>query len=85
LQMGLISQVVPLMELDQTCKNLAEQLKTKNSASSMGLIKELFARVHGMSTNDALDYASNLNALARMTDDYKKGIEAYLNNEPIKW
>lgn len=85
LQIGLVSHVVPLIELEQATKQLAEQLKTKNSASSMGLIKELFARIHGMSTNDALDYASNLNALARMTDDYKKGIEAYLNNEIIKW
>jgi methylglutaconyl-CoA hydratase len=85
LSLGLISQVSPLVELERTTKQLAEQLKTKNSASSMGLIKELFARGHGMSTNDALDYASNLNALARMTDDCKKGIEAFLNNEPIKW
>ena len=83
--MGLISQVTPLVELERATKQLAEHLKTKNSSSSMGLLKELFARVHGMSTNDALDYASNLNALARMTDDCKKGIEAFLNNEPVKW
>jgi methylglutaconyl-CoA hydratase len=84
-QIGLVSQVVPLVDLERTTKQLAELLKTKNSSSSMGLIKELFSRAHGMSTNDALDYASNLNALARMTDDCKKGIEAFLNNETIKW
>ena len=51
----------------------------------MGLIKELLARIHGMSTNDALDYAANLNALTRMTDDCKKGIEAFLRKEPVRW
>jgi methylglutaconyl-CoA hydratase len=51
----------------------------------MGLIKELLSRVPGMVTNDALDYASHLNALTRMTDDCKKGIDAFLNTKSIKW
>jgi len=38
-----------------------------------------------MSTVDALDYAANLNALTRMTDDCKKGVDAFLNKEEQKW
>jgi methylglutaconyl-CoA hydratase len=51
----------------------------------MGLIKELLARIHGMPTKDALEYASNLNALTRMTDDCKRGIDAFLKKEKIEW
>jgi len=83
--LGLVSRVVPAMELERSGMELARDLVSKNSGSSMGLIKELMARVPGMSTNEALDYAANLNALTRMTDDCKKGIDAFLKKEKHTW
>ncbi|MGB2867317.1 MAG: enoyl-CoA hydratase-related protein [Bacteroidota bacterium] len=85
MRIGLVNEIVPAIELNSAGMKLAVEMVQKNSASSMGLVKELLARVHGMSTNDALDYAANLNALTRMTDDCKKGIESFLKKEPIKW
>jgi methylglutaconyl-CoA hydratase len=82
---GLVNHVVPETELDGFTVNLAREMARNCSPSSLGLIKELLARLHGMSTSDALDYASNLNALTRMTDDCKKGIEAFLKKEPLRW
>lgn len=82
---GLVNHVVPETELDEFTVNLAREMARNCSPSSLGLIKELLARLHGMSTSDALDYASNLNALTRMTDDCKKGIEAFLKKEPLRW
>jgi methylglutaconyl-CoA hydratase len=84
-KLGLVSYVVPAIELEEIGTELANELITNNSSTSMGLIKELLARVHGMATSDALEYASHLDALTRMTDDCKKGIEAFLNTKPIKW
>jgi methylglutaconyl-CoA hydratase len=84
-RIGLVTRTVPAMELEKAGQVLAADLAAKNSASSMGLIKELLARVHGMATSDALEYAANLNALTRMTDDCKRGIEAFLNKEEIRW
>ena len=84
-ELGLISTVVPAIELEKKGMQLANELVDNNSGTAMGLIKELLARVHGMSTSDALDYASHLNALSRMTDDCKRGIEAILNTKSIKW
>jgi methylglutaconyl-CoA hydratase len=84
-ELGLISKVVPAIQLEQIGIELATELITNNSGTSMGLVKELLARVHGMATGDALEYSSHLNALTRMTDDCKQGIEAFLNNKPIKW
>ena len=84
-EIGLASYVVPGKELRAFGLNLAHELAVRNSASSMGLVKELTARIHGMSTNDALDYAANLNALTRMTEDCKKGVEAFLKKESIDW
>lgn len=84
-ELGLISKAVPAIELEKIGAQFANDLITTNSGTSMGLIKELLARVHGMATSEALEYASHLNALTRMTDDCKKGIEAFLNTKPIKW
>lgn len=85
LRVGLANFVVPETELEKFGYAIAGELVRNSSASSMGLIKELLARIHGMSTNDALDYAANLNALTRMTEDCKKGIEAFLKKDPLTW
>jgi len=84
-QIGLVNHVVGETELEEAGQRLAEDIVKNCSGASMGLIKELLARIHGMSTSDALDYASNLNALTRMTEDCKRGVEAFLKKEPIKW
>lgn len=85
LALGLVNKVVPAMELESEGERLAQELAERNSGSSMGLIKELLGRIHGLSTPDALDYAANLNALTRMTEECKKGIAAFLNKEPLRW
>lgn len=85
LHVGLVNKVVPAIELEKAGSEITDELITNNSGSSLGLLKELLSRVHGMAVNDALEYAAHLNALTRMTDDYKKGIEAFLNEKQIKW
>jgi len=85
LRIGLVNVVVPAMQLDQEGEKLAQELADRNSGSSMGLIKELLGRIHGLSTPDALDYAANLNALTRMTEECKRGIAAFLKKEPLRW
>ncbi len=84
-RIGLVNFVVPETEIEQFGFNLAAEIVKNCSPSSLGLIKELLSRMHGMSAADGLSYASNLNALTRMTDDCKKGIDAFLKKEPVKW
>lgn len=85
LRIGLVNLVVPAVHIEQEGTKLANELITHCSGSSMGLVKELIARISGMSMSDALDYAANLNALTRMTDDCKRGIESFLKKEPVTW
>lgn len=84
-RMGLVNYVVPETEIDHFSMNFALELSKNCSSSSLGLIKELLSRIHGMSVTDALSYAANLNALTRMTDDCKRGVDAFLKKEPMKW
>ncbi len=38
-----------------------------------------------MKLEEALDFASQQNAHARNTEDCKKGIDAFLGKQPLKW
>ncbi|MFZ1977851.1 MAG: enoyl-CoA hydratase/isomerase family protein [Bacteroidota bacterium] len=82
---GLVTMAVPAINIKKSGISIAQQLASENSGSSMGLVKELLSRIHGMSVNDAVEYISNLNALARMTQDSQKGMKAILNNEKVNW
>jgi len=83
LKMGLINHSVHSKDLDSKVNELAGML-SKNSQSSIKLTKEMFRTIGGMSFEGALEYACDLNAITRMTDDCKTGVAKFLNKEKGK-
>ncbi|MBS4034899.1 MAG: enoyl-CoA hydratase/isomerase family protein [Ignavibacterium sp.] len=61
-------------------KNLAAKIN-KNSALSTGLTKKMIHSVSDMNLNTAIDFCVNLNVISRTSDDFKKGIQKFLNKE----
>jgi methylglutaconyl-CoA hydratase len=51
----------------------------------MELTKEILYRVQEMPLQESLRYAAEMNAHARGTSDYRRGISAFLNKEKISW
>jgi methylglutaconyl-CoA hydratase len=84
-QLGLINQVVAPEKLEIEVAALAKKLVESNSAQSMKLTKQMISKVQSLSVEDALQYAAEMNAHARGTDDCKKGVAAFLNKEKISW
>jgi methylglutaconyl-CoA hydratase len=84
-ELGLINIVVPANELDSHASALAQELIDQNSAIGMGLCKEMLSKLPGMNLPDALDFAANMNAAARMTPDCKLGISSFLKKEKPQW
>ncbi len=82
---GLVSRAVAAADLENEVQHLADELIANNSVTAMGLSKELLSKVQGMNLVEALDFASNLNAAARMTSDCKQGVQAFLNKHKIEW
>ncbi|TLY29537.1 MAG: enoyl-CoA hydratase/isomerase family protein [Ignavibacteria bacterium] len=82
---GLVSEVVDDGSLTSKVLEFAYQLARSTSGSSLMLTKELFSRYDEMDTRNAMEYAANLNALARKTDDFRRGIDAFLRKEDIDW
>lgn len=82
---GLASMVVPEEELTSAAQDLARELIRQNSGLAMGLCKEMLSKLHGMNLPDALEFAANMNAAARMTQDCRQGIAAFLAKEKLEW
>ncbi|WP_347156461.1 enoyl-CoA hydratase/isomerase family protein [Pontibacter chitinilyticus] len=82
---GLVNFVVPAAALEERVFNFAQKLCAENSRQSMELTKDMIARVQGMGLEEGLQYASEMNAVARSSEDCRRGIAAFLNKEPLAW
>lgn len=85
LQMGLINQVVEADKLESTVQQFAKKITEGNSAESMKLTKQMIGAVPSMPIEQALNYAAEMNAKARGSEDCKRGIAAFLNKEKLSW
>jgi len=75
--LGLVQYVVPCGSLEASVQEYALQV-AKNSPSAIALTKSVLAEQHGMSLKAGLDYAAAMNALARGTEDMKRGLAKFL-------
>lgn len=85
LAMGLIHYISDKDNLESDVKTFASQLIESNSAYAMAVTKQMIAKVQGLPIEEALTFASEMNAKARGSDDCKRGINAFLNKEKITW
>lgn len=85
LAMGLIHYIREKDDLENAVREFALTLIENNSAYAMGVTKQLVAKVQSLPLDDALTFASEMNAKARGSDDCKRGIAAFLNKEKIIW
>jgi methylglutaconyl-CoA hydratase len=82
---GLISHIFPAEHLAAETEKFAKHLVKSNSANSMALTKTLLNSVQEMSVEEGLNLAAEMNAKVRASEDCIKGINAFLNKEPIAW
>ena len=85
LQMGLIHQVVEKNVLEKTVMDYAKKLVRTNSSHAMMLTKQMITKLYSMSLEDSLAFAADMNARARESDDFKRGINGFLNKEKLEW
>jgi methylglutaconyl-CoA hydratase len=65
--------------LDEAMK-LSEKINS-NSASSLKMTKTMINNISNLSAREAVEYCISLNTLSRSTEDFKKGIETFLNKD----
>ncbi len=79
-ELGFSNYVVPSEELESFTMKHCEALN-KLPMSSLALTKEMFKNVPSMSFESSLDYAVDLNAITRMTEECKNGVSSFLNKK----
>jgi methylglutaconyl-CoA hydratase len=84
-QAGLISDVADPGTIREEVFEFALKLCTQASGASLKMTRQMIGRVQSLSLDDALDYAAEMNAHARMTEDCRKGIDAFLKREKLTW
>lgn len=84
-QMGLITEVVAPEKLSASVRQLAASLIKNASAASLQLTRRLIDEVQNYPLEEALERAAKENAIARGTDDCKKGVASFLNKQPLSW
>lgn len=83
--LNLINEYVEHEKLRDYTFEFAQKLTSDNSSLAIGLCKDMIINFGNLNFKQALEYASNMNAVARMTEDCKKGIRAFLEKQKIKW
>jgi methylglutaconyl-CoA hydratase len=78
LEFGLVNQVFADDEFDAAVTLYVESM-SKRSASAVTLSKTLLYHMDNMSFESAIEAGVEMNAIARMTEDCKRGIERFLN------
>lgn len=84
-QYGLINAIVPADQIQDYVRNFIQQLCVQTSMESLTLTKQMIASVQEKTLDAALWQGAETNAKARMTDDCKRGIGAFLNKEKLVW
>jgi len=82
---GLINYIIDPENISSEVYDFAQKLIKSCSADSLALTKNLLAQVPTMNLSEGLNYASEMNAKARSTNDCIRGISAFLNKKTIEW
>ncbi|HTE29922.1 MAG TPA: enoyl-CoA hydratase-related protein [Chryseolinea sp.] len=84
-QVGLISKVVNNEDLESSVHAFASHLIESNSSQALLATKNMLANIQSLTLEDALTYAVEMNASARATADWRKGVGAFLRKEDVTW
>jgi methylglutaconyl-CoA hydratase len=77
LEIGMINRIFPDASFDLEVESYAAQLATR-SASALSLTKSLLYQIDAIAFEAALSAGVQTNAIARLTEDCRRGIEQFL-------
>jgi len=82
---NLITYVTNKDEISQTVRDFALKLCSEASGNSLMVTKQLIGQTTNPALENALNLAVQINARVRESEDFKRGIAAFISKENIKW
>ncbi len=76
--LGLVNRVVPEREWEDAVQRYAREIAT-HSSSAVTLIKRLLYGMDGLSFDEAIARGAEVNTLARLTEDARRGMQTFLS------
>lgn len=83
--LGLVQRLVSAEDIGAVVNRTAHELCESTSQQAVASIKAMLKVIPSMSRDEALDFAARQNAVARGSADCRKGIDAFLQKQPLKW
>lgn len=83
--LGLVQRLVSSDAIENVVNQMAKELCENTSQHAIASVKSMLQTIQGMTRDEALDYAAKQNAVARGSADCRKGIDAFLQKQPLKW
>lgn len=84
-EIALVNYIVSADKIEEEVLAYADKLCKTTSSQSIALTKQLLNNVQDLPLKQALEFAAEMNAHARSTNDCKNGINAFLNKKKIEW
>jgi len=82
--MGLVTEIVAAEEMMKSAHALAQALLL-NSPQAMGAVKALLSRHNSQGLDEELEDAIEANAQQRASEDFKEGVQAFLQRRRANW
>lgn len=84
-EIGIVNRVVDKLTLEKEVNDFAAEIISNASPQSLALTKKMISEVQHLTLQEALDFAARQNAKARNTEDCKRGVDAFLKKQSVKW
>ena len=85
LEYGLITEIVEADKISEYTHQWVLNMIESSSGNSINMIKQMYNSIDSLNLDDVINYACEMNAKARETDDCKRGISSFLNKQKISW
>ena len=85
LDFGLITFLAEKDEINDKVHEFSLNLCQQASANALMVTKQLIGQTTNPTLEKSLDFAVQINARVRESADFKTGIAAFLNKEPLQW
>lgn len=83
-KLGIITNYIK-GDVKEHVKEFIKNLLNTNSHQSLLSLKLVFNKTEAMTLEDALSFSATMNAEARDSSDSKKGMDAFMLHENVKW
>lgn len=82
---GLINHIAPKEDAVSVAANIAREMCTNTAPQAIALTKELLKEIHDLPLLEAMEFGAKINAISRTTENFQRGVSAFLKKEKIVW